>query len=157
MPDDKFVDPRLQAREALFQKLHVSIFETMGYANAIQSCVQETGHDIEADNPDFIQLLRDYEVTKNLATLEHSPLDALCKQTDIVLKHRTNALANCAQLCAAAIGALNHWRILYEIPADLRDNDTVTKTLKKNFQQNMRTWEYIVEDLTGTKKEFENS
>lgn len=156
MSDTKFVDPRLQAREALFQKLHLSNFETMNYVGAIQSYVQETGHDIDSDNQDFIQLLRDYEVTKNLANLAQSQLEVLCERTDDILKRQTCALANCAQLCAAAIGALNHWRILYEIPADLRDNDTVTKTLKTNFQQNMRAWQHIVEDLSGVKEQFES-
>jgi hypothetical protein len=153
---EKFVDPRLQARERMFQTLHLSIFETMGYARTIQAYVQETGHDIESDNAEFIQLLRDYEVTKNLAPIDQSQLEPLCEKTDSILKNKANALANCAQLCAAAVSALNHWRILYEIPADLRDNDTVTKTLKDKFRHHMRTWEYIVEDLSGLKNEFES-
>ena len=32
MSDEKFVDPRLQAKEAVFQQLHLSTFDTMGYA-----------------------------------------------------------------------------------------------------------------------------
>ena len=154
MSDSKFVDPRLQARETLFQNLHLSTFETMGYANAIGLYVQEHGHDIEADNPEFLQLKRDYEVTKNLASIAQSQLEPLCDKTDAILKRTTNAFANCAQLCAAAIGALNHWRILYEIPADLRDNEIVTKEIKARFQQNMRTWEYIVQDLSDVEIQF---
>jgi hypothetical protein len=156
MSDSKFVDPRLQAREKLFQKLHLSIFETMGYARTIQSYVEKNGHDIEPSNVDFIQLLRDYEVTKNLAPIAQSQLEPLCEKTDSILKQGTSALANCAQLCAAAISALNHWRILYEIPADLRENESVTKTLKDRFHANMRMWEHIVEDLSGIRNEFES-
>ncbi len=156
MFDTKFVDPRLQAREGLFQQLHLSIFETMGYARTIQTYVEETGHDIEPNNTEFIQLLRDYEVTKNISPIDQSQLEPLCEKTDNILNNRSNALANCAQLCAAAVSALNHWRILYEIPADLRDNDIVTKALKEKFHHNMRTWEHIVADLSGMKNEHES-
>ena len=152
----KFVDPRLQAREEMFQKLHLSIFETIGYARSIQTYVEETGQDIDANNPDYLQLLRDYEVTKHMAKVEQSQLEPLCVKTDTILQAKNNALANCAQLCAAAISTLNHWRILYEIPADLRDKNHVTGTLKEKFHHHMRTWEYIVEDLTGNRNEFES-
>lgn len=148
MQDDRFVDPRLQAREALFQKLHLSTFETMGYARAIQQQVEETGYDVEADNSDFLQLLRDYEVTKNLSHLSESHLEALCEKTNALIKSKRTANASLAQLCAAAISALNHWRILSDIPVDLREKDEVTKALKDKFQQNMSTWEYILTDLT---------
>ncbi|WP_395345281.1 hypothetical protein PN836_010135 [Ningiella sp. W23] len=147
MPNNKFVDPRLQAREQLFQQLHLSTFETMGYARAVQQQVEETGYDIEPDNSDYQQLLRDYQVTKNLAPLSESHLEALCEETDAKLKLKNQAHANYAQLCAAASSALNHWRILSEIPADLREVDEVTKALKEKFQQHMDTWEYILSDL----------
>ncbi|MFC4700599.1 hypothetical protein ACFO4O_10545 [Glaciecola siphonariae] len=147
MSDDKFVDPRLQAREALFQQLHLSTFETMGYARAIQQQVEQNGFDIESDNADFLQLLRDYEVTKNLSKLSESHLESLCEQTNAIIKSKRCANANIAQLCAAATSALNHWRILSEIPLDLRDKEEVTKALKDKFQQNMNTWEYILADL----------
>lgn len=156
MSNTKFIDPRLQAREGLFQTLHLTIFETMGYARAIQSYVEETGNDIEPDNAEFLQLLRDYEVTKNLSPIDQSQLEPLCAKTDSILRKGNNALANCAQLCAVAISALNHWRILYEIPADLRNNDTVTKALKEKFHHSMHIWESILEDLTGVRNEFES-
>jgi len=76
MQEDKFVDPRLQAREAMFQQLHLSTFETMSYARAIQQQVEESGHDIDAENTDFLQLLRDfrYQRTQSLAhTFRHPP------------------------------------------------------------------------------------
>jgi hypothetical protein len=147
MQNDRFVDPRLQAREAMFQQLHLSTFETMGYARAIQQQVEETGRDIEPENSDFLQLLRDYEVTKNLAQLTDSQLETLCEQTNAIIKSKQQANANLAQLSAAAISALNHWRILCDIPVDLRENDEVTKALKEKFQQQVNTWEYILADL----------
>jgi hypothetical protein len=147
MQDDRFVDPRLQAREAVFQQLHLSTFETMGYASAIVQQVEATGHDIEPDNADFLQLLRDYEVTKNLSNLSESHLEALCEQTNPILKSKRHANANLAQLSASAISALNHWRILSDIPLDLRDKDEVTKALKEKFHQHVTTWEYILADL----------
>ena len=152
MQDDKFIDPRLQAREKLFQQLHLSTFETMGYARAIQQEVEQSGHDIDADNSDYQQLLRDYEVTKNLAPLSESHVEGLCEETDALLKKKQHANANYAQLCAAATSALNHWRILSEIPLDLRDKAEVTKALKEKFQQHMFTWEYILSDLRGNKQ-----
>nr|WP_136250596.1 hypothetical protein [Ningiella ruwaisensis] len=148
MRDDKFVDPRLQAREKMFQQLHLSTFETMGYAHNIQSYVEKTGQDIESDHPDYQQLLRDYEITKNLSKLDDSQLEGLCAQTDAALKSKTQANAVYAQLCAAACSALNHWRILSEIPLDLRDNDEVTKTLKNKFHQHKDTWEFILKDIS---------
>ncbi|WP_371195598.1 hypothetical protein [Glaciecola sp. SC05] len=147
MQEDRFVDPRLQAREAMFQQLHLSTFETMGYARAIQQLVEESGCDIEADNTDLLQLLRDYEVTKNLSQISESHLEALCEQTDQLVKSKSIANANLAQLCAAASSALNHWRILSEIPVDLREKEQVTKALKEKFQHHMNTWEYILKDL----------
>lgn len=156
MHDHKFIDPRLQAREAIFQKLHLSTFETMGYARAIQDHVEKTGQDIDIDNPDYQQLLRDYQVTRNLASIDQTQLAPLCKKTDGVLKQNKNAYANSAQLCAAAISALNHWRILSDIPIDLREQDQVTKTLREKFHHHMRTWEYILEDLSGSPKNFDS-
>lgn len=154
MKEEKYIDPRLQARENLFQQLHLSSYETMGYARAIQDHVEQTGYDIEPSNLDYLQLLRDYEVTKNLAPIIGSQLEPLCEYTDEVLKQRSQAFANRAQLCAAAISTLNLWRILSEIPTDLRDNDMVTKELKDRFHRNMRTWDYIVNDLCEPEDSF---
>jgi len=149
MQEDKFVDPRLQAREAMFQQLHLSTFETMSYARAIQQQVEDSGHDIDAENTDFLQLLRDFQITKNLSKLSDSRLESICEKTSSVINAKNVANANIAQLCAAAISALNHWRILSDIPLDLRDKDEVTKTLKEKFQHYMNTWEYIVSDLSA--------
>jgi transposase InsO family protein len=148
MQEDKFVDPRLQAREALFQQLHLSTFETMANARAVQQQVEESGYDVETSNAEFQQLLRDYEITKNLSTLSESHLEALCEQTNGLIKSRRHANATLAQLSAAATSALNHWRILSEIPLDLREKDEVTKALKEKFQHHKATWEYILADLT---------
>ncbi|MGB3726450.1 MAG: hypothetical protein WA981_11835 [Glaciecola sp.] len=147
MNDVKFVDPRLEAREQMFQQLHLSTFETMGYVQSIQEYVAHNGRDIDPTNTEYQQLLRDYEITKNLAPISDSKLKPLCQQTDEIISQNRAALANKAQLCGAAISALNHWRILSEIPEDLRDNEVVTKTLKEKFQQYLRSWEYISHDL----------
>jgi hypothetical protein len=148
MPNDRFVDPRLQAREAIFQKLHLSTFETMGYARAVAQEVEQTSNDIETNNSDYQQLLRDYQVTKNLAPIDGSQIAQFCTQTDAAIKAATHANATYAQLCAAGTSALNHWRILSEIPLDLRDKEEVTSALKEKFQQQMRTWEYILSDIS---------
>lgn len=150
MSDSKFVDPRLQARESLFQSLHLSIFDTIGYASSIQASVEENGHDISANNPDFLQLLRDYEVTKHLSNIALTELDPLRTETDSILAQGKHARANSAQLCAAATNALNYWRILDEIPADLQDNEIVTKSLKAKFQSQLHTWNYIIKDLNNS-------
>lgn len=147
MSEQKFVDPRLQAREQSFQQLHLSSFETMGYARTIQEMVAKTGLDIESDNTEYLQLLRDYQITRNLATIKDAPIEALCAQTNALLEQTDMAYANQAQLCAAATTALNYWRILSDIPLDLRDDDTVSKALKEKFAQYMETWEYILQDL----------
>lgn len=148
MFDPKSIDPRLQAREQSFQQLHLSSFETMGYARTIQETVAKTGLDIEPDNTEYLQLLRDYQITRNLAAIEDAPIETLCSQTNTLLEQTNIAYANQAQLCAAATTALNYWRILSDIPLDLRDDDTVCKALKEKFAQYMETWEYIIEDLT---------
>lgn len=152
MPEDgqsqsPIIDPRLQAREEMFQRLHLSIFETMSYVNNIQDVVQKTGQDIDSDNSDYLQLLRDYEITKNLSPLKDSPNIILCEQTDEIIKSKKQACANVAQLCAAATSTLNLWRILSEIPEDLRDVDEVTKTLKQKYHSNADNWEFIIQDL----------
>ena len=148
MPNDRFVDPRLQAREEAFQQLHLSTFETMGYARAIALQVEKTGKDIDTNNADYQQLLRDYQVTKNLAPIDGSQIEQLCAQTDAALKAATHANATYAQLCAAGTSALNHWRILSDIPLDLREKDDVTSALKEKFKHQMRTWEYILSDIS---------
>jgi hypothetical protein len=148
MQQDKFIDPRLQAREEIFQRLHLSTFETMGYARAIAQQVEQTGYDIESNHPDYQQLQRDYQVTKNLAPTEGSEIEQLCSQTDAALKVASHANATYAQLCAAATSALNHWRILSEIPMDLRDKDEITQALKEKFQQQMQAWKYVLADIS---------
>jgi len=145
--NSKPADPRLQAREAYFQRLHLSVYETMNYARAIQHEVESTGHDIEPDNQDYQQLLRDYQVTKNLSPINDSKLEPMCYETDDLISKGDQACANYAQLCAAATSALNHWRILAEIPEDLRSNESITKTLKDKFHHYEQTWQFILGDL----------
>lgn len=149
MSNDKFVDPRLQVREAMFRKLHLSTFETMSYVKLIQDHVEKTGQDIESNNLEYIQLIRDYEVTRNLAQIEGSQLESLCETTNGIIKDNYQAVANRAQLCAAATSTINHWRILSEIPSDLRDIDIVTGSLKNKFHDYLKTWECIANDLVS--------
>jgi hypothetical protein len=132
----------------MFQNLHLSTFETMGYARAIAQEVEQTGKDIEVSNSDYQQLLRDYNVTKNLAPIDGTQIGKLCARTDVILKSDKHANATYAQLSAAGTSALNHWRILSDIPLDLRDKDEVTRVLKEKFQQQMATWEYILSDIS---------
>ncbi len=145
--DRKFMDSRLQERERFFKNIHLSVYDTMNYARAIQEEVETTGYDIEVDNIEYQQLLRDYEVTKNLSPIQESMLEDLCQKTDKLLHDGDHAYANYAQLCAAATSSLNHWRILAEIPEDLRSDEKVTKPVKQRFQHYFQTWEYIISDL----------
>lgn len=152
MTDNKFVDPRLQAREAMFRQLHLSTFETMSYVRVIQEHVEKTGQDIDSNNAEYAQLLRDYEITKNMAQIEGSQLELLCDATNDIINDPQQALANRAQLCAAATSTINQWRILSEIPLDLRDLDVVTGSLKSKFNDYLNTWKCIASDLHNVGK-----
>ena len=151
MTDEKFVDPRLQAKEALFQQLHLSTFDTMGYAHAIIQEVNNQGFDIEVTNENYQQLVRDYEITKALAPIQESQLVELCEQSDEIVSSngtkRNMAYASIAQLLAAATNTLNHWRILSEIPEDLRAVEEVTATLKQNYQGHLQAWTNTLQEL----------
>lgn len=147
MSDEKFVDPRLQAKEAIFQQLHLSTFDTMGYAHAIIQEVNESGRDIAASNENYQQLLRDYEITKNMAPIADTPLALLCLQTNEKIQSGQYPHASLAQLSAAASNTLNHWRILAEIPVDLLDLEVVTNQLKANYNNHLSAWQQLLKDL----------
>lgn len=147
MPDEKFVDPRLQAKEAFFQQLHLSTFDTMSYAHAIITSVNESGKDIESNDENYQQLLRDYAVTKNMAKLKDAAIEPLCADTDKVLSNSAFANATKAQLAAAASNTINHWRILSQIPADLLSIDEVTSTLKQNYEAHLAAWRQTLQRL----------
>ena len=146
MSDEKFVDPRLQAKERIFQQLHLSTFDTMGYAHAIIQEVNENGKDIEANNESYQQLLRDYEITKNMAPIADTPLALLCSQTNDKISNSQQAHASIAQLCAAATNSLNHWRILVEIPEDLLKVDEVSSQLKENYASHLSAWHNMLQE-----------
>lgn len=152
MSDGKFVDPRLQAKEAVFQQLHLSTFDTMGYAHAIIREVNDSGKDIAEDNDNYQQLLRDYQVTKNMAPIADSPLALLCKQTDGYIKNSNQAYASISQLCAAATNSLNHWRILAEIPEDLLDVEEVSSQLKENYANHLAAWHRVLGEFEASNK-----
>nr|WP_297349636.1 hypothetical protein [uncultured Glaciecola sp.] len=152
MSDEKFVDPRLQAKEAIFQQLHLSTFDTMGYAHAVIQEVNESGKDIAEDNDNYQQLLRDYQVTRNIAPIADSPLALLCKQTDGYIKNSNQAHASISQLCAAATNTLNHWRILVEIPDDLLDIKEVSSQQKENYASHLAAWHQVLGEFEHTNK-----
>ncbi|MFQ3207026.1 MAG: hypothetical protein ACI9IT_001175 [Glaciecola sp.] len=152
MSDEKFVDPRLQAKEAIFQQLHLSTFDTMGYAHAVIQEVNESGKDIAEDNDNYQQLLRDYQVTRNIAPIADSPLALLCKQTDGYIKNSNQAHASISQLCAAATNTLNHWRILAEIPDDLLDIKEVSSQQKENYASHLAAWRQVLGEFEHTNK-----
>jgi hypothetical protein len=147
MPEEKFVDPRLQAKEAVFEQLHLSAYDTMTYAHAIIEEVNQSGHDIPVSNEHYQQLLRDYEITRAMASTADSPLHPLCEKTDMMLQSNQHANASVAQLTAAATNTLNHWRILCEIPEDLREINAVTKQLKQNYQNHLNAWKHLLSEL----------
>ena len=147
MSDEKFVDPRLQAKEAVFEQLHLSTYDTMTYAHAIIEEVNKDGHDIPTSNENFQQLLRDYEITRAMAPIADSPLHSLCEKTDDAVQTNQHANASIAQLTAAATNTLNHWRILCEIPEDLREVNAVTKQLKENYKNHLNAWKHILSEL----------
>jgi hypothetical protein len=146
MSDEKFVDPRLQAKEHIFQQLHLSTFDTMGYAHAIIQEVNASGKDVEADNENYQQLLRDYEITKNIAPIADTPLALLCSQTNDKIANSAKAHASIAQLCAAATNSLNHWRILVEIPEDLLEVEEVSRQLKENYANHLGAWRNMLQE-----------
>jgi hypothetical protein len=152
MSDEKFVDPRLQAKEAIFQQLHLSTFDTMGYAHAIIQEVNNSGKDIAENNDNYQQLLRDYQVTKNMAPIADSPLALLCTQTDGYINNAKQAHASISQLCAAATNTLNHWRILAEIPEDLLDIEEVSSQLKENYANHLAAWHQVLGEFEAANK-----
>lgn len=147
MSKEKFVDPRLQAKESIFQHLHLSTFDTMAYAHAVIQEVNSSGRDISNNNETFQQLLRDYEITKNVSKTIDSPLETLCSKTSEYLNVSNKPNASLAQLAAAATNALNHWRILNEIPEDLIDVDEVTSKLKGNYKQHLMAWKQMLSEF----------
>jgi len=156
MSDEKFVDPRLQAKEGIFQQLHLSTFDTMGYAHEIIQEVNDSGKDIDEDNDSYQQLLRDYQVTKNVSPIADSPLALLCTQTDYHIENSKQAHASISQLCAAATNTLNHWRILAEIPKDLLDVEEVSSQLKQNYANHLAAWHRVLQEFEPTNKMDKN-
>ena len=145
MMEEKFVDPRLQKKELVFQQLHLATFDTMSNAQAVIQQVKTSGTDIDQEDENFQQLLRDFEVTRNMTDLKDSPLLSLCQSLEKLIKNKTLANATIAQACAAATNTLNHWRILGEIPVDLREVEEVSGTLKQNYFEHKQAWENLLQ------------
>lgn len=149
MQEDKYIDPRLQAKEKLFEQLHLSVFDTMAHAQAAVHEYQTTENDLAEDNSALTQLQRDYAITRNLTKTEDSVLEPLVELTDKALA--TSSVANIfkSQVCAAAINSLNHFRIISEIPDDLMDVEQVTKTIRSNYHMHQTQWRELLSDFAS--------
>lgn len=141
MHDEKFVDPRLQAKERLFQQLHTASFDVIMHINAIQSEVQHTAMDISPSNEHYLALVRSYEITLSMCDGLEAELFTLTEATSKVLSDSEYAFATQAQICAAAVNCLNHWRIIKQIPQDLIDVEEVSATIKQRFTEHLAMWD----------------
>ncbi len=141
MHNDRFVDPRLQAKEALFQQLHMASFDVIMHINAIQNEVQDTSCDISPSNEHYLALVRNYQITLKMCDGLEAELIALTEATGKVISDPEYAFATQAQICAAAVNCLNHWRIIKQIPADLLEIDEVSATIKQRFTEHLAMWD----------------
>jgi hypothetical protein len=142
MHNDKFVDPRLQEKEALFQHLHMVSFDVIMHINAIQEIVQATSKDIAASNEHYIELVRSFKITLTMCSELEPEIMTLIGATKRVLSDdSSHAFATQAQICAAAVNCLNHWRILKHIPEDLLQIDEISATLKQRFTEHLAMWD----------------
>lgn len=140
MSDDRFIDPRLQAKEALFQKIHVEGFAILAHISAIQSIVENTGCDIPSDNEDFIALQSRFTTVLEGCHDVPTELKTLINQTSEALESEDIAYATKAQLCTMGLHTLQHWLILSDIPEDLRDVDEVTASIKEKLMMHLSMW-----------------
>jgi hypothetical protein len=142
MHNDKFIDPRLQEKEALFQQLHMASFDVIMHINAIQEIVQATSQDIPSTNEHYLELVRSYKITLAMCSQLEPEINTLAQATKRVLSDESKvAFASQAQICAAAVNCLNHWRILKQIPEDLLQVDEISATLKQRFTEHLAMWD----------------
>ncbi|MDG1122243.1 MAG: hypothetical protein P8J70_06105 [Glaciecola sp.] len=142
MHNDKFIDPRLQEKEALFQQLHMASFDVIMHINAIQEIVKVTSQDILPTNEHYVDLVRSFKITLAMCTQLEPEINSLAQATQKIMSEDSKvAYASQAQICAAAVNCLNHWRILKQIPEDLLKVDEVTATLKQRFTQHLAMWD----------------
>ncbi len=142
MHNDKFVDPRLQQKEALFQQLHMASFDVIMHINAIQEIVQTTAQDIEPTNEHLLELIRSFTTTLAMCSALEPQIKVLSQATEQAISDDSNVpFATQAQICAAAVNCLNHWRILKQIPEDLLSIDTISATLKQRFSEHLAMWD----------------
>lgn len=139
MSNERFVDPRLVAKEPLFQQLHQLNFDILQHINAIQTQVMQYQRDISPDNPDWNALRDIYE--SHLKEIDEMPneMSSLVTQSKRYFEN-DNAYANQAQVMACGAQALTFWRILGEIPDDLLDIEEVSATTKSRFMEHLSMW-----------------
>lgn len=142
MHNDKYVDPRIQEKEALFQQLHMASFDVIMHINAIQKVVQTTLQDISPSNEHYLELVRSFKITQAMCTSLEPEIVTLTQATNKILSEdSTFAYATQAQICAAAVNCLNHWRIIKQIPEDLLSVDEISATLKHRFTEHLVMWD----------------
>ena len=140
MLDEKFVDPRLQAKEQAFQKLHLASFDVVAHISAIQNLVQKANRDISAENEDLLALVEKFNAIVKQCTAAESNIAALIEHTQDLLKQEDVANTAKGQACAIALNTLHHWLILKDIPEDLLAVDEVSGTIKERFMMHLSMW-----------------
>ena len=106
MHNDKFVDPRLQEKEALFQHLHMVSFDVIMHINAIQEIVQATSKDIAASNEHYIELVRSFKITLTMCSELEPEIMTLIGATKRVLSDdRSHAFATQGRMRRRRLGS----------------------------------------------------
>ncbi|MCP3429640.1 hypothetical protein [Opacimonas viscosa] len=140
MSDEKFVDPRLQAKEQAFQKLHLASFDVVAHISAIQNLVQQANRDVSPENEDFIALVEKFSAIVTECNEPEANIAALIEHTQHLLDNEGVANAAKGQACAIALNTLHHWLILKDIPEDLLAVDEVSGTIKERFMMHLSMW-----------------
>lgn len=140
MSDSKFVDPRLQAKEQAFQKLHLASFDVVAHISAIQNLVQQVNRDISPQNEDYVALLEKFTELVNELQEPEANIARLIKDTQNLIHDENTANAVKGQVCAIALNTLHHWLILQDIPEDLLAMDEVSGTIKERFMMHLSMW-----------------
>ena len=93
MSDSKFVDPRLQAKEQAFQKLHLASFDVVAHISAIQNLVQQVNRDISPQNEDYVALLEKFTELVNKIQQPEANIAGLIKDTQNLIHDENTANA----------------------------------------------------------------
>jgi hypothetical protein len=147
MSENRFIDPRLVAKEGLFQELHQVNFEILAHINAIQQVVMQSQRDISKDNENWQAIHAIFDT--HLADITELPQEVealVSKSRKYVNRDAGVATAHKAQVIACAAQALTYWRILGEVPDDLMEIEEVTATTKKQFMTHLSMWHKFFHD-----------